>query len=537
MVAKNTALCIPAPPFLSYPGLSRPTSPWCPGTAYDLAMLIRRVLLAWAVIATLLLPACSAGSTATQVGRVSGEGVIVGTVAAPASLDFTATGGAAIPQALMSNIYETLVRIDHNGDILPHLATGWEVSEDGLTYLFQLREGVTFSNGEEFTAETAAFSIDYVQRHWTNGLKAHMDPVQEARALDQLTLEVTLSHPSNEWLWSMGTLTGAMMTPAGVSTLATEPIGTGPYTLAHFAVGESIMYTARPDYWGEPAEHDATLRYFSDAVGAVNALRSGDVDVVWALPAPELLDTLPEEFGVEVGTTNGELLLSMNNDAAPFDDVRVRRAVAHGVDRAAVSTVVYEGLATDTGGAPVPPTDPWFTGRDYYPHDPELARQLLREAGYSENNRPRVTLKIPSLPYAETTAELLFSELRNIGFEVSLISSEFPAVWLAEVMGAADYQMSLIAHVEPRDIPVLFGDPDYYLRFDSKLVRAELAQADTTSDQVGHMRRAVDEIMVQAGALTLVNTPNIVLTAPGVTGVQADVVTDALPLAGLGRSS
>ncbi len=499
-------------------------------------MLIRRVVLACTVVLALALPACSAGSTATQVGRVD-DGVVVGTVAAPASLDFTSTGGAAIPQALMANVYETLVRIDEDGEIVPHLATGWDVSDDRLTYTFHLRDGVTFSNGEEFTAETAAFSIDYVQNEWTNGLKSQMDPVAQARAVDPLTLEVTLAHPSNEWLWSMGTLTGAMMTPTGTQTLATDPIGTGPYTVERFAVGESVSYSARADYWGEPADGDAAIRYFSDAVGSVNALRSGDVDVVWSLQAPELLDTLPEEFGVEVGTTNGELLLSMNNDAAPFDDVRVRQAVAYGVDREAVSQVVYEGLATDTGGAPVPPTDPWFTGRDYYSHDPERARRLLREAGYSEDDRPQVTMKIPSLPYAETAAELLFSELRQIGFDVSLVSSEFPAVWLSEVMGSADYQMSLIAHVEPRDVPVLFGDPDHYLRFNSEPVREELARADVGDDQVGHMRRAVDEIMAEAGSLTLVNTPNIVLTAPGVTGVEANVVTDALPLAEIGRSA
>ena len=81
---------------------------------------------------------------------------------------------------------------------------------------------------------------------------------------------------------------------------------------------------------------------------------------------------------VEVGTTNGEVLLSMNNQRAPFDDPDVRRAVAYAVDRKAINEVVYNGLATDTGGAPVPPTDPWFPGRDYYPFDPDKARELLR---------------------------------------------------------------------------------------------------------------------------------------------------------------
>lgn len=482
--------------------------------------------------------ACSAGSTATQLGRVDADGVVVGAVGPPASLDFTTAGGAAIPQALMGNIYETLVRIDDDGAIRPHLATSWEVSADGLVHTFHLREDVAFTNGDAFTAETAAWSIEQVRNQWTNGLKSQMDPVAATRVVDEHTLQVMLSAPSNRWLWSMGTTTGAMMTPAGVDKRATEPIGTGPYLLDRFAVGESISFAPNPAYWGEPVTEGAAIRYFSDAIGAVNALRSGDVDVVWSLQEPELLDTLPEDYDVQVGTTNGEVLLSMNNDAEPFDDPRVRQAVAYGVDRQAVNQVVWEGLATDTGGAPVPPSDPWFTGQDHYPFDPEKARSLLADAGYSETHRPRVEMTIPSLPYAENAAELLYSQLADLGFDVTLSTAEFPAVWLADVMGARDYQMSLIAHVEPRDIPTLFGDPDYYLGYDNAQVRRELELADRIPGpqaQTEHMAAAVAGIMADAGALTLVNAPNIVLTAPGITGVDADVVVDSLPLAPITR--
>lgn len=498
-------------------------------------MYSRRWTVALLAVLGLLLASCSAGSTATQVGRVAGASIVVGTTGVPASLDFTTTGGAAIPQALMANIYEGLVRIDQDGQVVPHLAESWEVSGDRTRYTFRLREGVTFSNGDPFTAETAAFSIAYVQDEWTNGLKSQMDVVESTRVLDEHVLEVNLSRPSNTWLWSMGTLTGAMMTPAGIPTLATDPVGTGPYVLDRFAVGESISFDVREDYWGEPARQDAAIRYFSDAVSAVNALHSGDIDLVWAMQAPELLDTLPEEYDVEVGTTNGEVILSMNNDRAPFDDARVRQAVAYAVDRHAVNDVVWEGLATDTGGAPVPPTDPWFTGEDFYPHDPDRARELLREAGYSADDPPAATISVPSLPYAQNISELVYSQLREVGFDVELTTVEFPAVWLGEVMGAHDYDMSIIAHVEPRDIPTLFGDPDGYLGFDDAQVRAELLAADTGADQVGHMRAAVEGIMAEAGALTVFNSPNIVVLSPDVTGVDPNVVTDALPLAGMER--
>lgn len=481
-----------------------------------------------AVLAVGSLSACSAGSTASNVGRIEPESVVVGTTSAPASLDFTTTGGAAIPQALMGNVYETLVLIDDTGTPQPLLAESWDVSEDRTEYVFHLKDGVTFSNGERFTAETAAFSIEYVQNEWTNGLAKQMNPVKDVAALDPLTLKVTLESPSNSWLWSMGTLTGAMMAPEGVDKLATDPVGTGPYVVDRFALGESISFDAREDYWGEPARQDAAIRYFSDAVSSVNALRVGDVDVLWGLQAPELLETLPDSFGIDVGTTNGEVLLSLNNRRFPFDDPDVRRAVGYAIDRDALNDVVWNGLATDTGGAPVSPSDPWFTGKDYFPFDPDKARELLR------GRSPEVVITVPSLPYAQDAAELIFSQLKDVGFDVRLETVEFPAVWLNQVLQQADYQSSMIAHVEPRDVQQLFS-PEYYLGFDSDAVRKDFANADagTPEENVEYMKDAVDSIMEEAGAVTLANLPNIVVTAPGVEGVDPTVVTDGIDLSGV----
>ncbi|MDY5784848.1 ABC transporter substrate-binding protein [Corynebacterium sp.] len=476
-----------------------------------------------AAVALSAITACSPALDATG-GADGRDSVVVAASAAPAGLDFTTVGGAAAPQAMMGNIYETLVRIDDSGQPQPFLATSWDVSEDGTVYTFHLREGVTFSNGKPFNAEDAKFSIEYVRDSWTNALKAQMDPVRDVAVLDEHTVQVTLAGPSTSWLWSMGTFTGAMMTPESIDRLATDPLGTGPYTLRAFRPGDAIEFASRDDYWGAPVEHDAAIRYFADSVSAVNALRVGDVDVVWFMQAPELIGALPDTIEVLVGTTNGELVFSMNNNAAPFDDPDVRKAAAYAIDRAALSEVVFNGLATDTGGAPVPPTDPWFTGRDYYPFDPEQARELL------DGRRPSVTITVPNLPYAQTASELIFSQLRDVGFDVRLDTVEFPAVWLNQVLTGHDYQASLVAHIEPRDIPMIFGDPDYYLGYDSPRTRALLDAAEV-GNQEENMAAAIDQIMADAAALTLVNVPNLVLTAPGVGGVNPNMVTDALRLA------
>ena len=461
--------------------------------------------------AALALPLAACGDSAPR------DNVVVAASAAPAGLDFTTTGGAAAPQALVGNVYETLVRIDASGTPVPHLAE--RVERDGGVFTFHLRDGVTFADGTPFTADDAAFSIHYVQNEWTNGLKAQMDPVTHVEVVDERTLRVAVEGgeaAEDAWLWSMGTLTGAMMTPAGVDKLATAPLGTGPYTVKRFDVGEAIEFDSREDYWGGDVARDGLIRYFDDPVSAVNALRVGDADVVWGMQAPQLIDTLPDDIRVEVGTTNGEVLLSMNNTRAPFDDPDVRRAVAYAVDRAAVNEVVYNGLGTDTGGAPVPPTDPWYPGRDFYPFDPDKARELL--AGRT----PEITITVPNRPYAQEASELIYSQLQDVGFRVRLETVEFPAVWLNQVLKGHDYQASLVSHVEPRDVPMLFGNPEYYLGYDNAVVRERIAAGD--------MAGAVEQIMDDAAALTLTNAPNIVLYAPGVSGLDPNVVTDSLPL-------
>lgn len=275
-----------------------------------------------------------------------------------------------------------------------------------------------------------------------------------------------------------------------------------------------------------------TIQYFPDAVSSVNSLKSGGVDVVWAMQNPELLDDLGSDIRTTVGTTNGEVLLSMNNNAAPFDDPRVRQAVAYGVDRDAANQVLWGGMAQDTGGAPVPPTDPWSSDKDYYRFDPERAKKLLAEAGAV--GAP-VTITAPTLPYAQRVSELLYSQLTEIGFDVTLESAEFPAVWLGQVMGAKDYQMSLVSHVEPRDIPTLFGSPDYYLGYDSQKARDLLAAADAAPEEQYPklMGEAVDQIMADAGALTLMNMPNIVLYRDGIEGLDPNQITDAIELRNL----
>jgi peptide/nickel transport system substrate-binding protein len=207
-----------------------------------------------AVAGMLAVVACSAGSSTTGTGTGSAGTIhtlTVGLVAEPASLDFTRTDGAAIPQALHYNVYEPLVKLTNDGSVIPDLATSWRVSPDRRTYTFDLVAGAKFSNGVPFTAADAAFSINRVKTDWTISLKAAMDVVQEVTALSPTRLQVRLSKPSNDWLYGMTTRVGAMFSRTGVDKLATNPIGTGPYILKRWNRGDSISLQRNDSYWGK----------------------------------------------------------------------------------------------------------------------------------------------------------------------------------------------------------------------------------------------------------------------------------------------
>lgn len=492
-----------------------------------------------AVTVLFVVPACSAGSSTTGTdGGDPRHTLAVGLVAEPATLDFTKTDGAAIPQALLDNVYEPLVKLSQDGRITPGLATSWTVSDDRKTYTFDLVKGATFSNGSAFTAADAVFSINRVKTAWTISLKKAMDAVQDARALSPTRLQVRLRKPSNEWLYGMTTRVGAMFSRTGVEKLATNPIGTGPYTLKKWNRGDSISLQRNDSYWGrKPFFGAVNLKYFKDPTALNNALLTGTINVIASVQAPESLSrfTGDSRYHVIEGTTNGEVVLSFNNAKAPFTDKRVRQAVRYAIDHRGLVDTCWAGRGTLIGSM-VPPTDPWFedlTG--LYPHDVDKARSLLAGAG---KTGVTVRLRVPTLPYASSCGQVVKSQLEQAGFTVHLDELEFPAAWLTTVFTNADYDLSIVAHVEPRDMGAVFGNPDYYTRYDNPAFRRALAAADlgTPVQQAQEMRKAARMLSLDAAADWLFLLPNLTVADKAITGLPRNAITESFDLSLLARS-
>lgn len=485
------------------------------------------------------LSACTAGYTARDdAGAAPAGSLTVALTAAPSNLDFTTTSGAAIPQALMGNVYQGLVAVDQDGKLVPQLASGWQVDSSRTVYTFELQPGVTFSNGDPFNAASVKYSVERVKSAaWSNGLKSGMDVVTSVEVRGEHTVAITLSRPSQSWLWTMATLVGAQFTPQGTQRLATEAVGTGPFAVASWKPGQSLTLSRREHYWGQPAAAaQITLRYYADPTTATNALRAGAVDVVAGMQAPDLLPTFQQDPTLRVteGTTTGEVVMSMNNQQAPLNDVRVRRAILHAVDRRAVLESAWAGRGTLLG-APVPPTDPYYEDlNNAYPYDPVKATALLKQAGVHGST---ITFSVPDLPYAVAAAQVVVSDLKKVGLNVKIKQLEFPAVWLDQVLTKHDYQLSVVAHVEPRDLLSLLSK-GYYLGYDTARISALAAQADAGDDAsyAASMKQVVRRAVVEdAVADTLFLLPNLNVMRADVSGMPVNAPTTALDLTRLSK--
>jgi len=400
----------------------------------------------------------------------------------PPHLDPTGGAAAAIGEVVYANVYEGLTRIDRDGQVKPALAESWTISPDGKTYTFTLRKGVAFHDGAAFDAGVAKASLDRARAaDSTNPQKGLFEPIEAVEAVDPTTLKVTLKRPTGLFLFNMGWPAAVIIAPGAVADAKTKPVGTGPFKFDTWQKGASLTLVRNPAYWGTAPKLDkVTFKIIGDAAAAYAAMMSGDLDAYPLYPAPEQLDQFRADprFKVVVGNTEGETLLAMNNGKAPLSDVRVRRAVNHAIDRKAIIDGAMFGGAKPIGSH-FPPTAAGYvdlTGQ--YPYDPAKAQALLKEAGVAPGTKLRMVLPPPD--YARRSGEIIASQLKKVGLDAEIVPMEW-AQWLSDVFKQRNYDMTIIAHVEPQDLDI-FARDDYYFDYKSPAYRAIYTELAATTD-------------------------------------------------------
>ncbi len=409
------------------------------------------------------------------------DSLIMGVALEPPHLDPTAGAAAAIDEIVYANIFEGLTRINENGEVQPALAKSWEISEDGKTYTFMLQSGVKFHDGADFTAEDVKFSLDRARAEdSTNAQKGLFAAIEAVDVVDATTVKITLKNPAGNFLFNMGWGDAVIVDPASADGNKENPVGTGPFKFANWAKGSSVNVARNDAYWGTPvALASASFRIIPDAAAATNALLAGDVDAFANFPAPESLPQIEADprFAVVQGSTEGETVLSTNNSKAPFNDIRVRQAIAHTIDRQAIIDGAMFGQGTPIG-THFAPHHPAYNADliNTYPRDLEKAKALLAEAGLADGFK--ATLQLPPPTYARRGGEIIASQLREIGIELEIIPVEWKQ-WL-EGPFKGDFDLTIVSHTEPMDIGI-YANKDYYFKYDSKPMQDVIAKLDVTS--------------------------------------------------------
>jgi peptide/nickel transport system substrate-binding protein len=322
-----------------------------------------------------------------------------------------------------------------------------------------------------------------------------------------------------------------------VSALATAPIGTGPFKFSKWNRGDSIVLARNDNYWGtKPFFNEITLKYFKDPTALNNALLTGTINVIGTVQAPEALSqfTNNDKYQVIEGTTNGEVLLSFNNAKPIFADIRTRQAIRQAIDHKALLDTCFAGRGKLIGSM-VPPTDPWYEDlTSVAPYDQAKAKAMLQASGAAGKT---LRLRLPTLPYATSCGQVVKSQLEQAGLKIAIDQQEFPAAWLTNVFKNADYDMSIIAHVEPRDLGAVFN-AKYYTRYDDPTLQQYLAAADAGDEaaQVDNMKKAARRISEQAAGDWLFLLPNLMVADKNLTGLPENAITENFDLTRLARS-
>ena len=410
------------------------------------------------------------------------DDIVVALQVEPPHLDPTSAASGAIDQILYSNVFEGLTRFGPDGAILPGLAETWTVSKDATQYIFKLREGVTFHDGTEMDAKDVKFSLDRARdENSLNAQKSLFLGIARVDVIGPYLVKISLRRPNGNFLFNLAWGDAVILAPESIGDIKQKPVGTGAFRFSEWIQGDRIELERNPDYWGEPAKLEKVVfRFISDPFAGFSALMDEEVHAFPAYPAPMNLPKFEADprFQVLVGSTESETILAINNLLPPFNDVRVRRAIAHAIDRQAIIDGAMFGLGIPIGShfAPHHPAYVDLTEKSTY--DPALAIQLLAEAGYE--NGFSTTLKLPPPSYARRGGEILADQLRAVGIETEIVTLEW-AQWSEEVFSGKDYGLSIISHPEPMDIDI-YANPLYYFQYDSTPFQAVMAELKVEAD-------------------------------------------------------
>ena len=522
-------------------------------------------LIALTAVGSLVLAGCTSGGDASDASAPRSGGTLTYATgdAEPTCLDPHVGGN--YPQALVSTQYlESLVSKDSDGEIVPWLATSWEESSDGLSWTFDLRDDVAFSDGTPFDAAAVAANVAHLQDPETLSSTGYLalGKVTGVEAVDEHTARFDLSTPDSALLESLTQPWVAMESPTALERSQEEncesPVGTGPFVVESWTKQDRVVLTRNDDHTSPPADaaHDGPAyldeivwRFIPDSAARYAALQAGQVDVIDNVQPDTLVaagkdDALAEIDAPRPGAANR---IELNSGKAPFDDERVREAFITGVDVTDGIDSLFFGTA-ERSYSPLSSVEPLaYSDPSLFEVDVDAANALLDDAGWTERDSDgfrtkggeRLTLEFPvstnqSIPAEQSLFEQIQAGARDLGFDVVLSPLDVSSWYGALAANDYDLVSAPYTKVGPDVLRILYDTagitpaPSGYFAnlaqlsdpaLDDLLKRAsETSDADERADLYVQAQTIVLESRT---VLPLYDQQNHYLVGPAVTGVRA----------------
>ena len=329
-----------------------------------------------------------AASTALTAGTASADSTVrvaLGTTLNQLDPALTTIGDEYIYVHL---VFNGLTRLTPDLELAPDLAAEWDISDDLMTWTFHLRDDVTFHHGRALEAQDVVATVERIlDESFGSRARTNLGMVESVDALGEHTVEFTLNAPYSGFADIFADRQMRIVPHDRLDDLSNDPVGTGPFMFRSWSPGDRMELVANPDYFveGKPLLDGVTLRIIPEAAARVAALESNAIDILWNLPYEQVERFEDHETirvdSVATATWDGVIL---NNSIPPFDDVRVRRALAKTIDREALVELAIFGQGAPTH-SPIPPSHPFFNDELPFPEpDIEGAIALLAEAGHPQ---------------------------------------------------------------------------------------------------------------------------------------------------------
>ncbi|HET8999260.1 MAG TPA: ABC transporter substrate-binding protein [bacterium] len=359
----------------------------------------------------------------------------------------------------LSPIFQTLVDLGPNLDLRPLLATSWKVGPDNLTWTFNLRHGVLFHNGRELTSRDVKFSLERILDPKTGARgRGDLSAVDSIATPDPYTVQFKLKSPFGVFPTKLATTYQAILPVEAVNRATNEmikPIGTGPFAFVEWKTNDHLTMRRFDRYWekGKPYLDEVVIKPIPDETVRLTALQTGDVNLIMGVPQARIQDLFAHPSNdyvirlVRGGAGQGVVIL--NTRHKPFDNLKIRQAVAYALNKQELTEAAYRGW-----GRPVnqnfAPSSPWYLKVKDRATDLAKSKQLLSEAGMPNGFKTSATVgngyDLPAV------AQVYQAQLRRVGIDVALQVFDIPT-W-AKRVDSGDFDMEntgFFAKVDPDD--------------------------------------------------------------------------------------